>query len=176
MKLTIAHLQECLTYDPVTGVFIWKTRPVEHFVTVKASLTWNARFAGRVAGGIDPDEGYRRIQIDGVKYKEHRLAFLFQGRPMPRNVDHENGRRDDNRWVNLRPATRSQNAHNRALNKNSSTKVKGVTWVPSRQQYYAQIQVDKKRKNLGFHDTLESAERAVKAAREALHQEFHNHG
>lgn len=61
-----------------------------------------------------------RIAIGGRRwsFKAHRLAWLIMTGAWPEaEIDHRNGRRHDNRWKNLRPATRLQNCHNRGRNR-----------------------------------------------------------
>ena len=72
--------------------------------------------------------GYRRIKLYGKAYPSHRLAFLYvEGRFPPNEVDHINGVRDDNRWVNIRHATHAQNGRNMKSFKGSVSKFVGVS-------------------------------------------------
>ena len=60
--------------------------------------------------------GYRKITIDGKVYSAARLAWFYKtGRWPDPEIDHINRIRDDNRWENLREATRADNLANRAL-------------------------------------------------------------
>lgn len=73
--------------------------------------------------------GYRNIRIDGRAYRVHRLAWLWMTGEWPDpECDHINTVKNDNRWFNLRKATRGQNAANRNANSTSWTGQKGVTW------------------------------------------------
>lgn len=60
---------------------------------------------------IDQD-GYRHVYLNGKNYKAHRLVFILSGRDDVEEVEHINGIRSDNRWINLRPCTKSQNQTN----------------------------------------------------------------
>jgi hypothetical protein len=80
---------------------------------------------GKVAGTIDR-EGYRRIKINGKKYAEHRLVYELHHGAIEDGleIDHINGRRDDNRIANLRAVTKQLNCQNRKrpnLNNESGT-------------------------------------------------------
>ena len=66
-------------------------------------------------------------------------------------VDHRNGDKRDDRWANLRLATRTQN--------NRNTSAKGYTIGPGG-KFNAQITVDRKHIHLGSYDTGEQARAA----------------
>ena len=69
---------------------------------------------GDVVGCLGSD-GYWSIQIDGKRYNEHRLVWLYQRGKWPKNqLDHINRDRSDNRLINLREATNQQNCCNKA--------------------------------------------------------------
>src|SRR3546814_8274071 len=72
-------------------------------------------------------------------------------------VDHRNGARDDNRWCNLRKATKAQNQANARRRRDNTSGVKGVTWNKARKKWVAQIQAGGKRMSLGGFPTIEAA-------------------
>jgi hypothetical protein len=113
--ITQARLKEVLHYSPDTGEFVWLTNPR------------NQRKVGKLAGSVTAD-GYATIGIDGFYYKAHRLAHLYMTGILPTDyIDHINGYRNDNRWDNLRNATRQQNQHNSGKAVNNTSGFKGVT-------------------------------------------------
>tara|TARA_R110002126_G_C10195847_1_gene476394 strand:- start:25 stop:531 length:507 start_codon:yes stop_codon:yes gene_type:complete len=132
------RLKELLNYDPITGIF---TR-------IKRSS--NNDVIGKSVGSSDCSKGYLRISIDGVRYKAHRLAYLYMTGDWPLEVvDHINGVKHDNRWCNLRPATLSQNGSNRSVVRNKLG-LRGVSQV-SKNTYAVTISVGGKRECLyGF--------------------------
>jgi hypothetical protein len=158
--LTAERLKETLQYDPVTGVFCW----------LKPS---GARvIPGQIAGCVK-DTGHRRIAIDGNQHQAHRLAWLYMTGEWPsHHVDHINQVRDDNRWINLRLATRSQNAANSSTPRASRTGVRGVDWFEDRGLFRARIVKNRKLHSLGYFKTSEEASAAYLAARERMFGAF----
>lgn len=100
--IDVEAVKSRLAYDPESGLLTWKS----HFHLSKI---------GAVAGTTDR-KGYIAIKFDGRRYYAARLAWiLFHGKDIePSNVlDHIDRSRDNNRIVNLREVTHSENALNR---------------------------------------------------------------
>jgi len=107
----------------------------------------------------------------------HRLAFLYMTGSFPKNdVDHKDSNGLNNKWVNLRESTYSQNAKNRLLNSNSTSKIKGVSFHKKNKKWVAYVNNNSSRYYLGLFTKIEDAESAVKKMREKLHGEFCKHG
>lgn len=154
MGLTAERLRELLHYDAETGVF---TRAVH----------WNnPKLVGTVAGSTRRT-GYIDIKVCCRKFAAHRLAFLYMvGHWPPHDVDHINGVRGDNRWCNLRLATRAENSRNRRVSPlKKSALPKGITVNNGR--FRARIFRDGSMIQLGYFPSIEAAEAAYKVA-EAL--------
>lgn len=99
--ITREMFESILEYNPANGLFVWKNTSAYHK-------------AGDIAGTKNKRTGYICISAFGITFEAHRLAFLFMTGSWPtHDVDHENGVRDDNRWSELRAATRSENLINR---------------------------------------------------------------
>lgn len=158
--VTQKRLKQLLSYDPKTGLF---TRLV-------GRRGPNAR-AGDVAG-CDNGQGYIRIYVDGKPYKGHRLAWLYMTGEWVPEVDHENTDRSDNRWDNLREATRAQNRTNCGPYKNCTSGLKGVSFYKRTGKWKAQIQSGGKKVGLGYFVTKEAAHAAYVSAAHELHGEF----
>lgn len=154
--LTQEKLKEILHYNPETGEFVKRidrTR-VEHKVA----------------------KGYLGVSVLKTQYRAHRLAWFYMtGEWPPEQIDHINGVRDDNRWENLRLATKSQNSMNTPLSSTNTSGVKGVGWNVRRQLWGACVKVDGKRKIAHF-STRKEAEHWVRQKRSELHGEFARHG
>jgi hypothetical protein len=156
--LTAERLREVLSYDPETGVF---TRRVKTAQRVKV---------GDIAGTIRKKDGRRVIMVDGKNYLASLLAHLYMTGEWPKNlVDHRDLDRLNDRWENLRPATRSQNE----MNKRPRGKlgVKGVTQIPSG-NYQVRIRVDGRQITLGSAHNLALAGYMYAIAAAGYHGEF----
>ena len=131
----------------------------------------NSEFSGKSCGFIRKD-GYVAIKINTKAYKAHRLAWLYVYGINPENqVDHVNGFKSDNRILNLRAATNSQNCENQK--KAKSNNIVGLLGVSKaygkRNGFISRIQVNGKQKNIGYFPTAEEAHEAYILAKRELH-------
>lgn len=154
------RVRELLSYDPITGSFTW---------LVKRPHVEIGQIAGHMGIG-----GYWTLKIDGQIYKAHRIAWLFQTGTWPSSeIDHINGHRADNSWINLRLATHSQNQANGRMYRNNKCGFKGVspTYTPPG-RFRARIRKDGTERSLGVFLTAEEAHRAYVEAAKILHGDF----
>jgi len=141
--MTQEELKSLLRYEPKTGEFFW--------INPRGNLK-----AGALAGTSDK-QGYRVIGINGKYHKAHRLAFLYMTGKFPSEmVDHINRNPSDNRWENLREATRSQNCQNK--------EAKGIHCMKRNGKWMAYIKLNGKLNHLGYFDTQEEARKVRLAA------------
>jgi len=163
--MTLEKLEDILYYDFKTGEWWWK----ERFDVPKE---WNTRWAHKKAGGIN-SLGYHQICIDGVIYLAHVLAWFYMTGTWPENeIDHRNETRNDNRWCNLRKATKSQNMCNRGKQRNNKSGIKGVCWSSRDKKWIVTLNVNRK---CVFRQTFNIFEDAVLAREKAsiqFHKEF----
>ena len=111
----------------------------------------------RQAGHLSED-GYIDIRIKNCLYPAHRIAWLMMTGSWPDNfVDHINRIRSDNRFVNLREATKAENAQNTDLPSNNTSGYKGVVWHKPNRNWCAQIIINKKHIHLGSFENLQDA-------------------
>lgn len=125
---------------------------------VVAEITWSY-------GEVRPGYGYAMSKINRRTARMHNLILPVAKGLM---VDHANHNTLDNRRLNLRCATRSQNFANSRRNRNSTTGYKGVTFYPRLGKWQAHIQ----RSHLGMFETPEAAALAYDAAAREVFGEF----
>ena len=131
--------------------------------------------AGSIAGALQPD-GYYTVRVKRKTYPVHRVIFAMLYGYVPDQVDHIDGNRGNNRIENLRAATAITNGYNRKNSINNTSGTKGVTWHISNKKWQVRINVDGKRKALGYYNDLEMAELVAVEARNKYHGEYANHG
>lgn len=161
----LKELQQLLDYDPETGNFYWL---IDKRGTAKA---------GTEAGSIsqkESDRYYRKIYTTYGRFYAHRIAYYFETGidPGEQEIDHIDGNGLNNRFANLRLASRSQNAANRRTSKNNASGFKGVRQKPGRNTWEAYIQVNKQKKFIGSFATPELAHMAYCKAAAELHGDF----
>lgn len=173
---------EYFNYDPLTGILVWKNRPLEHFKNKRAWIIFNSVYAGKVAGAkaYTPAGNPLAVAI-GLKtgsYKKdhtaHRIAWEIVNGPIPKGmeIDHINGNAHDNRITNLRLATHQQNMLNRRMYRNNTSGHKGFSYDKSRKKWSANIQVARKSTSLGRFDSIEDAITAYAKASQEKHGQF----
>ncbi len=113
----------------------------------------------------------REARPDG-KWRTVYMHRTIVGAVAAPTVDHRDGDGLNNRRVNLRPATASENQHNQRLSSANTSGFKGVTWLRDRSRWRANIKINGKSRYLGTFTDIESAAAAYAAASEALHKEF----
>ncbi len=132
-------IEDLLTYDPLTGICTWK-------------VTRGRAIKGEIAGYVCK-RGRAKLSIMGHQYYVHRVAFKIMTGNWPKlDIDHVNGNPSDNRWVNLREATDTQNQANAKKRKDNTTGLKGVAFHKATKKWRAQISHNGKDKWLGHRD------------------------
>lgn len=155
--LPAAVLRKRVFYDPATGVMAWRKARYRTLL-------------GKEVGTVSPS-GYRTVVIGGAIYMVHRLVWLHVHGSWPAaDIDHINGRRDDNRLCNLREATRSQNNANRTPRALGG--LKGATLHRHSGRWQAQIGFGGRNVFLGTFSSPEEAHAVYAAKAREVHGEF----
>jgi len=137
LELTHEYLVSVLRYEPETGDWFWLKR-------MQAVI-----YKGDKAGTLNR-AGYAQIKVCGKVIYSHVLAWFYMTGEWPNiKVEHENQAKNDNRWLNLRLATTSQNGANRGKQANNSSGWKGVCWDKSRKLFTVQVTFQGEHLNLG---------------------------
>lgn len=166
-------LRQLLRYEPETGKLFWKERDRSLFASQRACSTWNARYAGTEAFTVNDGYGYRQSSIFRCIAKAHRVVWaMVHGQWPSDQIDHINGKKDDNRLENLRQATNAQNMRNLGAYANNTSGSKGVCWHKGARKWMAQITVDGKCRYLGLFAKKQDAVDAYAKASAELHGEF----
>lgn len=118
--------------------------------------------------------------IDANGYVQIRIGkkYVYLHREILNNpaseVDHINGNKLDNRKINLREATRSQNEANKQAYRNNTSGAKGVIKDKRTGKYIARIRHNNKSHHIGCYTTLELAVAAYNKKAKELFGEFFN--
>jgi hypothetical protein len=156
---TITHeeLKRLIHYDSETGLLTWvKARP--------------GVVVGKEVGYLG-NNGYVSIQVLGQRVLAHRLVFFYMTGEWPTNdVDHIDGCRTNNRWKNLRQATRAQNLANRSANLNR-TLPKNVYLHPNG-YYRVKVKMEGKFYHVGYFPDLSKASLAAIKKQKELFGEY----
>jgi len=145
--LPLQRICELLRYDDDTGKLYWKLN--------------------RGRGVVKDDEagcvavtGYVQVYIDNVPYTAHRLVYAMKtGKEVFQSIDHIDGDKTNNLFLNLREATKSENAKNRVSL--GCSKV-STGWT-------AKITIDYKQKHLGTFKSKDEAHSAYLEAKKLYH-------
>ena len=136
-------------------------------------LFWRAR-NGKEAGCVG-NRSYSCVCINYRKYMTHRLIWIMHGNDPVPMLDHIDGNQLNNRIENLRPITVSQNQRNTKLRKDSTSGIKGVSWISTRNRWSGQVWHKGKLHRAGDFKDKDECAAAVRVLRESLHGEFARH-
>lgn len=97
--------------------------------------------------------GYITLSYKGKPESLHRAVMGFPNL----HVDHINKNKLDNRKINLRLCTHSQNMANKELRSTNTSGYKGVIWYKPTKKWRATIKAQGKFYHLGYYRTKEAA-------------------
>jgi hypothetical protein len=146
------YLRSILTYEPDTGLLRWL---VER----------GGSKVGDIAGAMRGEDGYIQISIDRKLYRAHLIAWKMVRNVDPAGpLDHDNTKKWDNSWSNLRLATKSLNEANIGITAANTSGLKGASRYRQGEAWgngwQAQIVKDGKHYHLGHFATKEDAHAA----------------
>lgn len=147
--------------DETTTIYVIRKGVLHTFLIDTEDLTLVSDFQGTWHLN---NRGYVSRTVKGKRESLHRLIMNPADSTVV--VDHIDGNPLNNRKNNLRIITWDQNAQNISSNRRSITGVRGVS-LDNRwgERWRARIRVNGKDINLGYYDTKEEAEEAVKKGR-----------
>lgn len=158
--LTAAKARELFRYDAESGLLYWRE-------------TGKGRGDISLPAGRLNEHGYWIVGVNYRRYRAHRIIWLMEYGEWPTHeLDHINGKRDDNRRENLREATHLQNMRNSRRQCSNTSGVSGVSWHSIGKKWAAEIHVMGRKVYLGLHTDIELAELVVSEARRKYFGDF----
>lgn len=143
MNPTFEQLKSVFTYDADSGI-----------------VSSNRKPAGYVM-----KSGYHLLSYKEKRLYAHRVAWcLITGDWPTKEIDHINGVKNDNRFLNLREATRRENSRNQSITSKNTSGFKGVSFHKRTGKWRADIQLNGSQKSLGSFYSREEAFEVYKKA------------
>ena len=160
--ITQKLLRERFDYSPETGLLTYK-------------IAIGGAGIGHHAGSLNRF-GYLWFECCGSDVRVHRAIFLYVYGRWPKEIDHINHIRTDNRLENLREVSGSfENQRNRTKSKNNTSGKMGVIFDKGRGKWRARIKINDVYLHIGWYADLADAVAAREAAE--IQYGFHpNHG
>ncbi len=153
--LSAETVQLLFSYDAATGVLRHKRR---HGVIEGATA------------GTTNNRGYISVKVHQRSYLGHRVVWLIVTGVWPsKEIDHINGDKKDNRFCNLREASRRENVANAGARRGG---LKGAYWNKTLMKWHSHIRDDGRLRHLGWFDTEELAHVAYVDAARTVFGEF----
>jgi hypothetical protein len=112
---------------------------------------------GKPAGVLNKRTGYRVMSLDNKTYLVHRLIWLLHHGYLPKQIDHINRIKTDNRIENMRGATPSENVINTGLRKDNTSGCKGVSFCSIHNKWVSKIVRNNRVYHIGYFRSKEEA-------------------
>ena len=94
---------------------------------------------------------------------------------IPKQIDHIDRNRLNNKIENLRVCTQTENLYNTGVLSRNSTGIKGVNWHEASKKWMVRLNVQKKTLYLGVYESFDEAVAVSIEARNKHHGEFARH-
>lgn len=124
-----------------------------------------------IVGTVD-GKGYLHVSILGVFVRVHSIIFFIHRGYVPKEIDHKDRDKKNNRIENLRPSNRKSNTGNTGISSHNTSGLKGASLNSRSGKWHAQIKINGKQTYLGRFDTAEEAARCYDAAARIHFGEF----
>lgn len=163
-------LRKLLRYDEATGQLFWLPRTPETIRNpgrraTDACLAWNRKWEGREAFTATR-KGYKVGNINQRTFTAHRVIWAIAYGAWPENmIDHIDGDRANNRLLNLRDVSATDNQRNMRKSARSTSGITGVYW--DRGKWQARITINDRLLHLGRFATKDEASAARTEAERA---------
>lgn len=157
VSITDDMLKLIVRADFENGELYWLPRDRSLFYDDRSCNTWNTRYAGKPAMTHIDIHGYRTGKILDRLFSHHRLMWFMAFGEWPDEIDHINRNTLDNRIVNLRSVTKTENQRNKSRSKNCTSGVMGVTFYKRTGRWRAHITIKSRHVHIGYFDTFDQA-------------------
>ncbi len=119
-------VEQLFRYEPDTGALYWL-------------IPGKGRQLNRRAGCFDRRNNRWVVCVNGILELQHRVIWKLQTGKWPlKTIDHKDGDGSNNRWENLREASRAEQNQNRLYN-NNQLGLRNIHFDPRRGKYIVQI-------------------------------------
>jgi hypothetical protein len=142
-------------------------RTLFDYVPDTGAFTWRVTNSNRAPAGTPAGSSNGQVKVNGPNYRITHLIWAWMTGEFPPEgfeIDHRDNDPTNNRWENLRLATRQQQTWNTRKPRTNTTGFKGVTFDKERRKFKAQIIANGRKINLGRFATGELAHYAYKRA------------
>jgi len=139
------RLCDIISYDPAAGTFRWK-------------IEGNKKVLGAEVG-TQYKNGYNMITVNGVRYRAGRLAWFLSYNYWPREIDHINRIKSDDRLVNLREVSHSKNMTN--VRTRAISGIRGIYWDINTWRWKVSLRREGITHRLGSYSSLGGAREAL---------------
>lgn len=136
-------ISEAFEISPEDGIVTWK---------ISSGSTKIGDVVGYKRG---TPSSYAKGSLNGVRFRVHELIYWWVHKELPKEIDHIDRDKLNNKISNLRGVSNQQNQRNRKVSKNNTSGTTGVSRF--RGKWQASIKVDGKKIHLGIRNSLEEA-------------------
>lgn len=141
--ITQKEVRRCFSYNKKTGILRRKV------------ASRNAP-VGAIAGN-KMSTGYLKVSFKNKQYLCHVLIWFGMKGYFPKEIDHKDRVRDNNKWKNLRKISHKGNSINKGRQSNNTSGIPGISWDKSRNKWYVKIKNEGIQYALGRFDDFDEA-------------------